>query len=153
LSKKNKIKIGDDIVSKKMSVDDMIKEVVKKRKLDSRVEGEIKKVVDDVKKEKISKSKGIVLLYEKGLFIGELSRILGVRYNFGYNVISDLYEEVRKEKVSGKGKSEKIRKLLKEGFSVRGIVEEFMKENEYVNINMVYKIRKGEEKKKNKIKG
>jgi len=117
-------------------------------------EVEVKKIVDSVKKGNVSKSKGMVLLYELGFDRGEIRDILNsggvkVSYNFINNVLVDKYGNVRKSRNnnSGESKSSLIKRLYSEGLKEREIGEEFVKRGIYVNSNMVYKIVKGEKKK------
>ena len=117
-------------------------------------EVEVKKIVDSVKKGNVSKSKGMVLLYELGFDRGEIRDILNsggvkVSYNFINNVLVDKYGNVRKSRNnnSGESKSSLIKRLYSEGLKEREIGEEFVKRGIYVNSNMIYKIVKGEKKK------
>ena len=77
-----------------------------------------KKEVDEVLKTEISKSQKIIKLFEGGLDVKEISILMGIRYNFSYNVISNY---IRMNDVKGVVKEEKenkkseIIKLYKEG--------------------------------------
>lgn len=56
--------------------------------------------------EKVSKSEKIRRLFDAGLTVGEISRLMGIRYQFAYNVVSfyvlqKQHEEVQKQDVIG----------------------------------------------------
>ncbi len=87
-----------------------------------------------------SKSKKMIKLYNGGLEIGEISKLMEVRYNFVYNVVSNECrkngEKVRVMERKGKVK-EGIVELIKEGKSNTEISKELA-----VNYNYVFKVRK-----------
>lgn len=122
-----------------------IEEIIIKDGLEGKVSKEdVKKVFKDVS----SKSGRMKGLYDLGFYVGSIRDILKVEgievsYNFVYNVISSEVDNVRKKgNNGGESKSKRIEELLKEGKDVRGVIEEFIKEGVYVNMNMVYSIRK-----------
>ena len=90
---------------------------------------------------KRSKSSVVVELSGK-MFRGDIGKVVGCSYNMVYNIEDNKGLVGRKKDVGDGSKSEKIKVLLKKGYSVRGVVEEFMKEGMYVNMNMVYGVRK-----------
>lgn len=103
--------------------------------------GNIEKVLNN----EGSKSSKMILLFEGGLDVKAISELMGVRYNFVYNVVSDyirkegLKDSVIKDKKEGV--KDKIIELIKEGKSNVEISEELR-----VNYNMVWKYRNELEK-------
>lgn len=87
-----------------------------------------------------SKSGKMLKLYGKGMEIREIAKVMGVRYNFVYNVVSNdclkKNEEVRVNKKNGSVKNGII-ELVKSGKSNNDIVREMG-----VNKNYVYKVKK-----------
>ena len=87
-----------------------------------------------------SKSSKMVALYGAGLEIGEIAKLMGVRYNFVYNVVSNECRksgaEVRVTKKQGTVK-ESIVALIVEGKSNVDISKTLA-----VNYNYVFKVRK-----------
>lgn len=90
-----------------------------------------------------SKSKAMIALYNNGLEIKEIANQLNVRYNFVYNVISNMCRindvELRTNKDKEDSKKSLIIKLLNEGKSNTEIAKELK-----TNYNYVYKITKEE---------
>ena len=88
-----------------------------------------------------SKSKKMVELYNAGLEIKEISTLLEVRYNFVYNVISNMCRmndvELRTNKDNGNSKKALIIAMFNEGKSNTEIAKELK-----TNYNYVYKITK-----------
>lgn len=88
----------------------------------------------------LSKSKKMLELYNGGLEIKEISKLMGVRYNFVYNVVSGFCMkngvEVRVGRKNGSVKEEIIR-LLKEGKEIKEISKELGKDYNYI-----WKVRK-----------
>ena len=86
----------------------------------------------------ISKSKKMIALYDLNLGIKEITEMMGVRYNFVYNVVSNYTNthglEIRTKK-SGDGKKDFIVKLHKEGKSNKEIAAQLK-----TNYNYVYKV-------------
>ncbi len=87
-----------------------------------------------------SKSSKMMRFYNEGLEIGEIAKIMGVRYNFVYNVVSNecrkAGNEVRVLRKQGDVK-ESIIALIKDGKSNTEISRELAK-----NYNYVFKVRK-----------
>ena len=100
-------------------------------------QNEIQKIINNG----TSKSKTMVELYNQGLEIKEISKIMDVRYNFVYNVISNYCRmndiELRTNKENGNSKKVMIEKLFKEGKTNVEISKELK-----TNYNYVYKITK-----------
>lgn len=100
---------------------------------------EVKKVLGSEE----SKSSKMRLLWLGGVGIKEISIMMGVRYNFVYNVVSNLIrmsESIKEEnivKVKREGRKEEIEKLVKEGLDNVEISKELK-----CNYNYVWKIRK-----------
>ena len=100
-------------------------------------QNEIQKIINNG----TSKSKTMVELYNQGLEIKEISKIMDVRYNFVYNVVSNYCRmndiELRTNKGNENSKKVMIEKLFKEGKSNTEISKELR-----TNYNYVYKITK-----------
>lgn len=97
-------------------------------------------MVAEVLGKEISKSKKMLELYNGGMEIGEIAKVMGVRYNFVYNVVSNncMKEgvEIRVNKKRGEVKNRVI-ELLEAGKEVKEISGELG-----VLYNYVWKIRK-----------
>ena len=100
-------------------------------------QNEIQKIINNG----TSKSKTMVELYNQGLEIKEISKIMDVRYNFVYNVISNYCRmneiELRTNKTNENSKKVMIEKLFKKGKTNVEISKELK-----TNYNYVYKITK-----------
>lgn len=100
-----------------------------------------KKTIETILTSADSKSKKMVALYNGGLEIKEVATIMGVRYNFVYNVISNMCRmndvELRTNKDNGSSKKALIIALMNEGKSNTEIAKELK-----TNYNYVYKITK-----------
>lgn len=100
-----------------------------------------KKEITTIIEGKESKSKKMVALYNGGLEIKEIATLMDVRYNFVYNVISNMCRmndvELRTNKDNGTSKKSLIIALMKEGKSNTEIAKELK-----TNYNYVYKITK-----------
>ena len=87
-----------------------------------------------------SKSKKMLDLYNEGLQIGEIAKLMGVRYNFVYNVVSNdcrkSGNEVRVTRKQGTVKASIIERIDK-GMSNTEISKELG-----INYNYVFKVRK-----------
>lgn len=87
-----------------------------------------------------SKSKKMMDLYNEGLQVGEIAKLMGVRYNFVYNVVSNNCrkngEEVRVARKQGTVKAAIVEKI-EEGKTNTEISKELA-----VNYNYVFKVRK-----------
>lgn len=98
---------------------------------------EIKKILSG----DTSKSKKMVELYNGGLEIKQIAELMGVRYNFVYNVVSNYCRmnevELRTNKDNSNSKKVQIEKLFREGKSNTEIAAELK-----TNYNYVYKITK-----------
>lgn len=98
---------------------------------------EITKVLEG----KESKSKKMIALYNGGMEIKEIATLMEVRYNFVYNVISNMCRmndvELRTNKSNGNSKKAIIIEMMKEGKSNTEIAKELK-----TNYNYVYKITK-----------
>lgn len=92
-------------------------------------------------KKNTSKSKKMVELYNGGLEIKQIAELMGVRYNFVYNVVSNYCRmnevELRTNKDNSNSKKVQIEKLFREGKSNTEITT-ILK----TNYNYVYKITK-----------
>jgi transposase-like protein len=87
-----------------------------------------------------SKSKKMLDLYNEGLQVGEIAKLMGVRYNFVYNVVSNDCRkngnEVRVTRKQGTVKTSIIERI-DEGKTNTEISKELG-----VNYNYVFKVRK-----------
>lgn len=94
-----------------------------------------KKELEKVLNGEGSKSSKMKTLYNEGFEIKEISNMLGVRYNFVYNVISNECRvndmELRTNKSKG-GKKEEILRLFHEGKSNSEISKELKTNYQYV---------------------
>jgi len=132
-----------------------IKEVIESKGLEGVKVEEVVKMVKEVEKGNISKSKGMKELYLLGYDRGEIRDILNsggklnVSYNFVNNVLSEEFGELRKSRKNNSGisKSGEIRRMFNEGYNEREIGEEFVKKGIYVNSNMIYSVCRKEKKK------
>ena len=130
-------------------------EMIESKELEGVDVREVEKMVKEVEKGNVSKSKGMKELYLLGYDRGEIRDILNsggklnVSYNFVNNVLSEEFGDLRKSRKnnSGVSKSGEIRRLFNEGYSEREIGEEFVKKGVYVNSNMIYSICRKEKKK------
>mgnify|MGYP001078736010 CR=1 FL=1 len=110
----------------------------------------MKKEINAILNKDLSKSKKMVELYLLGLEIKEVSEVMGVRYNFSYNVISnycrmnDVDLRVREK---GDSKKDKIIELIQAGKTNNEISSELK-----CNYNYVWKIRKESETLESKAK-
>lgn len=100
-----------------------------------------KKEINSILTSEASKSKKMVALYNGGLEIKEIANLMEVRYNFVYNVISNMCRmnevELRTNKENGNSKKALIIEMFKEGKSNTEIAKELK-----TNYNYVYKITK-----------
>ena len=100
-----------------------------------------KKEINAILTNEASKSKKMVALYNEGLEIKEIANLMEVRYNFVYNVISNMCRmnevELRTNKENGNSKKALIIEMFKEGKSNTEIAKELK-----TNYNYVYKITK-----------
>ena len=87
-----------------------------------------------------SKSSKMIKLYNAGMEVGDIAKLMDVRYNFVYNVVSNDCRKngvaVRVTRKQGSVK-QKIIELVKEGKSNTEISKELS-----VNYNYVFKVRK-----------
>lgn len=100
-----------------------------------------KKTIETILTGADSKSKKMVALYNGGLEIKEIATLMSVRYNFVYNVVSNMCRmndvELRTNKDSGNSKKALIITMFNEGKSNTEIAKELK-----TNYNYVYKITK-----------
>ena len=106
---------------------------------------EIKKIVD----QDISKSKRMIQLYNGGLEIKEVAAIMGTRYNFVYNVVSNYcrMNDVQMRVVKRENKKATIIELIEAGKSNVEISAETK-----CCYNYVFNTRKTYEKEKQAVK-
>lgn len=99
-----------------------------------------KEEISSILKAEVSKSSKMVQLYNGGLEIGEIAKLMGVRYNFVYNVVSNECrksgEEVRVTRKQGTVKNAIIA-LVQEGKSNVEISKQLA-----INYNYVFKVKK-----------
>lgn len=122
---------NDDIINYKIKIEHLIKQT-------NNIKGGVimtKKEIERIIKGEGSKSSKMKELYNGGLEIKEIANLLGVRYNFVYNVISNECRvndiELRTNKNRG-GKKEEIIRLFKEGKSNSEISKELKTNYQYV---------------------
>lgn len=100
-----------------------------------------KKEINSILGSNESKSKKMIALYNAGLEIKEIATLMEVRYNFVYNVISNMCRmnevELRTNGSNENSKKAMIIKLFEEGKSNVEIAKELK-----TNYNYVYKITK-----------
>lgn len=100
-----------------------------------------KKEINTILGSEVSKSKKMIELYNGGLEIKEIATLMEVRYNFVYNVISNMCRmndvELRTNKENGNSKKALIIAMFNEGKSNTEIAKELK-----TNYNYVYKITK-----------
>jgi DNA-binding CsgD family transcriptional regulator len=103
------------------------------KKLDNK---EIKAIMAD---EKISKSEKIRKLFLGGMDVKEIAEVLNIRYNFAYNVLSNLINmnDIPVEKTEKVSKREDIIALLKEGKTLAEVSRATK-----TNYNYIWKISK-----------
>lgn len=101
---------------------------------------EMEVMVKEVLKKESSKSSKMLEMYEMGMSISDISKIMNVRYNFVYNVVSNKCRiegvKVRVSKSKGEVKS-KVIELIDKGLNNSEISSELK-----MNYNYVWKIRK-----------
>lgn len=101
---------------------------------------EKKEVMAIVGNEALSKSKRMIALYELGLEIKAIAELMGTRYNFVYNVVSNycnMNDVELTTKSKGESKKDEIVKLLAEGKSIKEISIALK-----TNYNYIFNIRK-----------
>lgn len=126
---------------------EFVEQIMKESSVDANVE-DVKQIVGDVQKQKLSKSKAMLQLYHLGFFVGDIAKLLNVRYNFVYNVVSDKVGTIRKKqnKVE-QSKSQRIRQLYRDGYGVSDICRQLAEEGTYVNYNHAYSVVRKEKQK------
>ena len=102
---------------------------------------EIKKIVE----QEISKSQRMIQLYNGGLEIKEIANVMGVRYNFVYNVVSNYcrMNDVQMRVVVKENKKATIIQLIEAGKTNVEISAELK-----CSYNYVFGVRKAYEKEK-----
>jgi transposase len=103
------------------------------------IKGLDKKVDAIMNNEGLSKSGKMKELFRLGLEIKEIATMLGVRYNFVYNVVSNMVivEGIEVEQNKQSSKKDAVWALLDEGKTAKEIAVELK-----TNYNYVYKLRK-----------
>ena len=98
----------------------------------------IKMIIAD---EKASKSAKVRMLFDGGLTIKEICTLVGIRYNFAYNVIQNycIQNGIALEKVARESKRSEVIELLKSGKTLAEVSREMK-----MNYNQVWKIAKEE---------
>jgi len=106
---------------------------IKNVKTVKNLKAEVKKIVELDE----SKSKKIKALFELGVEVKEIAKVLNIRYNFAYNVISNyiLAEGVEIVKEVKANKKDAVRKLYREDKKAKEIASELK-----TNLNYVYKL-------------
>jgi transposase-like protein len=105
-----------------------------------------KKFVNEVLASGESKSKMMVRMYNEGGEISEISKIMGVRYNFVYNVVSNYcrVNEVDLRTVEKDSKKGAIIELIEKGLSNNEISRELKSCYNYVfSVRKNYEMSKG----------
>ena len=117
----------------------MVGVIVMKKVMEQQVKGLAKKVDAIVAKEGVSKSSKMKELFNLGLEVKEIAKVMGVRYNFVYNVVSNMVivEGIQVENNKRASKKDKIVELLNAGKTTKEIAIELK-----TNYNYVYKISK-----------
>ena len=107
--------------------------------LGKEVKGLDKKVDAIMNQEGLSKSGKMKELFRLGLEIKEIADIVGVRYNFVYNVVSNMVivEGIEVEQTKQASKKDAVWALLDQGKTAKEIAVELK-----TNYNYVYKLRK-----------
>ena len=105
---------------------------------------EIKKVMD----QEISKSQKMIQLYNGGLEVKEIANVMGVRYNFVYNVVSNYcrMNDIQMRVVKKENKKATIIQLIEAGKSNVEISAETK-----CCYNYVFSVRKAYEKEKQAV--
>lgn len=97
--------------------------------------------INNILSQETSKSKKMVELYNGGLDIKTIAGLMGTRYNFVYNVVSNYCRmnevELRTNKDHGDSKKSQIITLLKQGKTKTEVAKEMK-----CNYNYVFKIEK-----------
>lgn len=99
-------------------------------------EQEIKDLVADTK---VSKSEKIRQVFDSGFTINQIKDIVGVRYNFVYNVVQNhvIMNDIEMEKTARHSKRDDIVELLEQGKTLVEVAREIK-----ANYNYVWKIAK-----------
>lgn len=112
-----------------------------KKVMESKMSAKVvdKKVEAIMGDEKMSKSGKMKELFNLGLEVKEIATMLGVRYNFVYNVVSNMVivEGVQVESSKKESKKDKVWELLDQGKTVKEIAVELK-----TNYNYIYKLKK-----------
>ena len=105
----------------------------------------MEKQIKEVLKQEVSKSQKMIQLYELGLEVSEIAKLMNVRYNFVYNVVSNKarMEGETLRKVEKVNKKAQILALIEEGKNNTEIAKELK-----ANYTYVYTVRKDYEQKK-----
>lgn len=119
---------------------------MKKANVDIKAQ-DIKKAIAGILKSEVSKSAKMKALFNLGLEVKQIAELMQVRYNFVYNVVSNMVRinDIEVEQVKKDSKRDDIVRLLKEGKSNIEISKELK-----CNYNYVWKV-VNEELKKGKV--
>lgn len=104
-----------------------------------------KKIIDNIMKQDTSKSKKMIALYNEGMEIKDIAQVMGTRYNFVYNVVSNYcrMNDIAMRVVERENKKATIIQLIEAGKSNVEISAETK-----CCYNYVFGVRKAYEKEK-----
>jgi hypothetical protein len=107
--------------------------------LTEKVKGLDSKVAAIVENESMSKSGKMKELFRLGLEVKDIAVMLGVRYNFVYNVVSNMIivEGIKVEQTRKASKKDKVWELFDQGKTVKEVAVELK-----TNYQYVYKLHK-----------
>ena len=78
----------------------------------------MKKEVKEIVESNVSKSEKFRRLYEVGVEVKDISKIMNSHYSFVYGVIERSYGEVKSKRKSEESKSSRMKKLYDDGYSI-----------------------------------
>lgn len=112
-----------------------------KKVMESKMSAKVldKKVAEVMDNDKSSKSAKMKALFNLGLEVKEIADMMGVRYNFVYNVVSNMVivDGVEVETSKKASKKDAVWGMLDEGKTVKEIAVELK-----TNYNYIYKLKK-----------
>lgn len=112
-----------------------------KKVMESKMSAKVldKKVAEVMGNDKSSKSAKMKALFNLGLEVKEIADMMGVRYNFVYNVVSNMVivDGVEVETSKKASKKDAVWGMLDEGKTVKEIAVELK-----TNYNYIYKLKK-----------
>lgn len=113
-----------------------MKKVMEQELTAKKMDKEVAAIMGDESTSKSSKMKG---LFNLGMEVKEIATMLGVRYNFVYNVVSNMVivEGVEVETSRKESKKDLVWGLLDQGKTVKEIAVELK-----TNYNYIYKLKK-----------